>query len=222
MTKKAIVLLSGGLDSATLLALATEQEFSCYALTVDYGQRHNAEIECARRISAVLGTVKHRIIRVDIGGFGASALTDPSIEVPRAHVSDTIPVTYVPARNTVMLAVAVSWAEAINAEHIFIGVNSVDYSGYPDCRAEYFQAFQNLIRVATRTGVEKTSSIVIETPLLHLSKGEIIRTGIRLGVDYSMTISCYNPLNHKSCGICDACVIRAKGFAAAGMRDPAL
>ena len=215
---KAVVLLSGGLDSATTLALAREQGFDCYALSLDYGQRHQAELEAARRVAASLGVMAHKFIRIELGAIGGSALTDASIPVPD-RPSEGIPVTYVPARNTVFLALALGWAEVLGAWDIFIGVNAVDYSGYPDCRPEYIAAFERLADLATRAGVEG-GRFHIHTPLIRLSKAEIIRTGLRLGVDYALTLSCYQADDAgRACGVCDACRLRAAGFKAAGAAD---
>ncbi|MGR9089195.1 MAG: 7-cyano-7-deazaguanine synthase QueC [Gammaproteobacteria bacterium] len=215
----AIVLLSGGLDSATVLAAARAAGNACYALTVDYGQRHNAEIAAATRLADILGAAEHRIVRVDYGQFGGSALTDERLAVPSAP-SDGIPITYVPARNTVMLSIALGWGEVVGADAIFIGVNAVDYSGYPDCRPVFIEAFQALARVATKATVEG-SEITINAPLIDLSKAEIIRRGVALGVDYAATVSCYqaDPAG-LACGECDACRLRREGFAAAGVPDP--
>lgn len=217
--QKAVVLLSGGLDSATTLALAREKGYACYALSFDYGQRHSAELVAARRVAEVAGVMEHKIIRIDLGAIGGSALTDDSIDVPTAP-SEGIPVTYVPARNTVFLAYALGWAEVLKAAHIFIGVNAVDYSGYPDCRPEYIAAFQTMANLATKAGVEG-SAITVHTPLIDLSKAAIIRTGVHLGVDYGNTISCYNPdSDGHACGECDSCRLRAAGFQDAGVDDP--
>lgn len=217
--QKAVVLLSGGLDSATTLALAREKGYACYALSFDYGQRHSAELVVARRVAEVAGVMEHKIIRIDLGAIGGSALTDDSIDVPTAP-SEGIPVTYVPARNTVFLAYALGWAEVLKAAHIFIGVNAVDYSGYPDCRPEYIAAFQTMANLATKVGVEG-SAITVHTPLIDLSKAAIIRTGVHLGVDYGNTISCYNPdSDGHACGECDSCRLRAAGFQDAGVDDP--
>ena len=218
-TNKAVVLVSGGLDSATVLALAREQNLSCYALTFDYGQRHLIELDAAHRVAKLMGAVDHRMVRLDIGWMGGSALTDRDIPVPNAP-SGGIPVTYVPARNTVFLATALAWAEVLGAQDIFIGANAVDYSGYPDCRPEFIQAFENLANLATRAGVEGRP-FHIHAPLMCMSKAEIIRIGVRLGVDYSLTVSCYNPdLDGLACGSCDACRLRIQGFAEAGIADP--
>ena len=220
--RQAVVLVSGGLDSATVLAMAKATGWLPHALTVDYGQRHRVELEAAKAICASLGADSHRIVRVDLGQFGGSALTDPSIEVPAgrdeaAIATGGIPATYVPARNTVMLSLALALAEAIGADALFSGVNAIDYSGYPDCRPEFVAAFQVLAGVATRRGVEGRP-IQVKAPLI---KAEIIRTGVDLGVDYSKTISCYDPDEAgRACGRCDACVLRRSGFEAAGVPDP--
>ena len=215
----AVVLLSGGLDSATALAIAAERGFACHALSVDYGQRHRAELEAARRVARSAGVRDHRIMRVDLAGIGGSALTDPAIAVPEQPTSG-IPVTYVPARNTLMLALALGWAEVLEAQHIFIGVNFLDSSGYPDCRAEFIQAFERLAALATRAGVEG-QPCRIEAPLVSLTKAEIIREGVRLGVDYGATVSCYQAdAAGRACGRCDACRLRRAGFTAAGVADP--
>jgi 7-cyano-7-deazaguanine synthase len=215
---RAVVLLSGGLDSATCLALA-QQTYDCYALSFAYGQRHNSELAAASRLAQALGAKDHRIINIDLGGIGGSALTDTSIDVPE-QASEGIPVTYVPARNTVFLSFALGFAEVIKAEAIVIGVNAVDYSGYPDCRPEYIAAFQQLANLATKSGVEGLA-LTIQTPLLHLSKADIIKQGMMLGVDYSLTVSCYQAdLDGKACGKCDSCRLRKEGFLAAGLADP--
>ncbi|MEM7612492.1 MAG: 7-cyano-7-deazaguanine synthase QueC [Pseudomonadota bacterium] len=218
-TRKAVVLLSGGLDSATILAIAQDSGYECLALSFDYGQRHNAELAASASIADAANVLDHRTMRIDFAGIGGSALTDDSIDVPE-HGGDGIPVTYVPARNTVFLSMALGWAEVANAEAIFIGVNAVDYSGYPDCRPAFIEAFQQLATLATKAGVEG-SPIEICTPLLSLSKADIIRTGMKLGVDYSMTVSCYSADDQgRACGRCDACRLRADGFASAGISDP--
>lgn len=218
-TRKAVVLLSGGLDSATVLAMAQHSGYECLALSFDYGQRHNAELAASASIADAANVLDHRTMRIDFAGIGGSALTDDSIDVPE-HGGDGIPVTYVPARNTVFLSMALGWAEVANAEAIFIGVNAVDYSGYPDCRPAFIEAFQQLATLATKAGVEG-SPIEICTPLLSLSKADIIRTGMKLGVDYSMTVSCYSADDQgRACGRCDACRLRADGFASAGISDP--
>ena len=220
MNKKAVVLVSGGLDSATVLAIAKSQGYECYALSMNYGQRHRIELDRAQKVAETNGAVEHRVVRIDIGNFGGSALTDQDMAVPTEETED-IPVTYVPARNTVFLSVALGWAEVLEASAIFIGANAVDYSGYPDCRPEYIEAFQNMANLATKAGVEG-DSIRIEAPLIDLTKAEIIQTGLKLGVDYSQTISCYNPRTDGTiCGVCDSCRIRAAGFSAAGIADPA-
>lgn len=219
MQPKAVVLLSGGLDSATVLALAREQGFACYVLSLDYGQRHAAELDAARQVAAAIGVVEHKIIALDLTQIGGSALTDPSIAVPEMP-SAGIPITYVPARNTVFLSLALGWAEVLGAQDIFIGVNAVDYSGYPDCRPEYIAVFERLANLATRAGVEGTP-FRINAPLIQLSKAEIIHTGLRLGVDYGLTLSCYAADREgRACGRCDSCRLRAAGFVAAGVPDP--
>ena len=228
-SKKAVVLVSGGLDSATVLAMAKAGGYDCYALSMDYGQRHRIELDRAQKVSQSNGAIEHRLVRIDIGNFGGSALTDQEISVPTqesgaAESEDEIPITYVPARNTVFLSVALGWAEVLGAQAIFIGANSVDYSGYPDCRPEYIKAFQTMANLATKVGVEddEEDSIRIEAPLIAMTKAEIIKKGLSLGVDYSLTISCYNPrTDGKVCGACDSCRIRQAGFAAADSKDPA-
>jgi 7-cyano-7-deazaguanine synthase len=215
----AVVLLSGGLDSATALAIAREQGFTCYALSVDYGQRHAAELEAARHLARAGGAREHRVMCVDLAGIGGSALTDASIAVPQTPTTG-IPVTYVPARNTIMLALALAWAEVLGAQHVFIGVNVLDSSGYPDCRPEFIAAFGALAALATRAGVEG-SPCRVHTPLISWSKAEIIRAGTRLGVDYAQTVSCYQAdAAGRGCGRCDACRLRRAGFATAGIPDP--
>jgi 7-cyano-7-deazaguanine synthase len=217
--RRAVVLVSGGLDSATALAVARSEGYTCYALSFDYGQRHRVELEAARRVAASLGAVEHRVMGLPIGELGGSALTDQSIPVPEGP-GEGIPVTYVPARNTVFLAMALAWAEVLGARDIFIGANAVDYSGYPDCRPEFIEAFERLANVATRAGVEG-QSLRIHAPLIRLSKAEIIRTGHRLGVDYGLTTSCYAPdPQGRACGVCDSCRLRRAGFEAAGVADP--
>ena len=214
-----MVLVSGGLDSATMLALAVDSGARCHALTFDYGQRHRAELEAAQRVTRSLGVTDHRIVRLDIGWMGGSALTDARIAVPRGS-SPGIPVTYVPARNTVFLSIALGWAEVLGAPDIYIGANAVDYSGYPDCRPEFIRAFETVANVATRAGVEGPGFRVL-APLMHMRKQEIIRTGARLGIDYSLTLSCYDPdAAGLACRRCDACRLRAQGFAEAGIADP--
>jgi 7-cyano-7-deazaguanine synthase len=215
----AVVLLSGGLDSATTLAIARERRFACYALSVDYGQRHHAELEAAGRVARALGAREHRVMRVDLAGIGGSALTDPNIAVPeRATVG--IPVTYVPARNTIMLSLALAWAEVLDARDIFIGVNVLDSSGYPDCRPEFMAAYQALAEVATKAGVEGRPCR-LHAPLIRWTKAEIIGEGTRLGVDYAQTVSCYQAdAEGRACGRCDACRLRRAGFEGAGLADP--
>jgi len=218
MKPKAVVLLSGGLDSVTTLALAQEQGFECHALSLDYGQRHDAELAAAQRIAAGAG-VEHKIVPIGLDVIGGSALTDAAIAVPD-HATAGIPVTYVPARNTVFLSLALGWAEVLGAWDIFIGVNAVDYSGYPDCRPEYIAAFEKLAQLATKGGVEG-GTFRIHTPLIEMSKAGIIQTGLRLGVDYADTVSCYAAdAQGRACGKCDACRLRAAGFRAAGVADP--
>lgn len=216
--KKAVVLLSGGLDSSTVLAMARAQGYACYALSFDYGQRADAELNAAAAVASQLGVIEHKVIRLGLESIGGSALTDTRIDVPE-ELGAGVPVTYVPARNTVFLALALGWAEVLDADAIFIGVNAVDYSGYPDCRPEFIQAFQNLARVATKVGSDG-KDIRIETPLLHLSKAEIIRQGQALGLDYALTVSCYQAdAGGSACGVCDSCRLRAQGFADAGVAD---
>ena len=216
---KAVVLLSGGLDSATTLAIAREQGFACYAISFDYGQRHRCELMAADRVARALGVAEHRVISLGLGELGGSALTDRQIDVPH-EPTEGIPVTYVPARNTVFLAVALGWAEVLGAQDIFVGVNAVDYSGYPDCRPAFIAAFEQLANVATRAGVEGIP-FHIRAPLINLSKSDIIQRGAALGVDYSLTVSCYDPdLEGRACGACEACRLRTDGFAAAELPDP--
>lgn len=236
--RKAIVLVSGGLDSATALAIAMRDGFTCNALSFDYGQRHRVELDAARRISAAMGVVEHRTVQIDLRAFGGSALTDDAIDVPKRETPSLepggqevgedpsdIPATYVPARNTVFLSYALAYAEVIDARHIFIGVNAVDYSGYPDCRPAFIEAFEAMANLATKTGVEATTDdqrIRIHAPLINMTKAEIIQTGTKLGVDYSLTVSCYDPgVHRKPCGACDSCRLRAAGFSEAGLPDPA-
>jgi 7-cyano-7-deazaguanine synthase len=216
----AVVLVSGGIDSATTLAIARERGHRCLALSFDYGQRHRAELEAAAQVAASLGAAEHRVMRIDFAGIGGSALTDLAIDVPEDG-GPGIPITYVPARNTVFLALALGWAEVAGADRIFIGVNAVDYSGYPDCRPEFIRAFERVANLATRAGVEGTTSFGIEAPLIDLSKAEIIRRGIQLGVDFSLTVSCYQAdATGRACGRCDSCRLRRAGFEAAGVADP--
>ncbi len=216
----AVVLLSGGLDSATCLAVARADGFRCHALSFDYGQRHAAELPAAARVATVLGAVGHRVMRIDLAAFGGSALTDPQLVVPEAPTAG-IPITYVPARNTVFLALALAWSEVLGAKDIYIGVNAVDYSGYPDCRPGFIAAFEAMANVATRAGVEGTARLRVRAPLIDSSKAEIIRRGTALGVDYSLTVSCYQADDSgAACGRCDACRLRRAGFEAAGIVDP--
>jgi 7-cyano-7-deazaguanine synthase len=221
----AVLLLSGGLDSTTMLALAKRQGFDVYAMTFRYGQRHSGEIEAARRVAEEYGVRDHVVVDIDLRTFGGSALT-AEIDVPKDRddeaIATGIPITYVPARNTIFLSFCLAWAEVLGASDIFIGVNALDYSGYPDCRPEYVQAFQQMANLATRGGVEGTTPIRIQTPLLHLTKREIVQLGLSLGVDYSLTLSCYDPsADGKACGHCDACQLRLRGFREAGTEDPA-
>ncbi len=219
--KKAVVLVSGGLDSATTLAIAKSTGYACYALSFAYGQRHRAELAAAVRVAQVLGAVEHKTIALDLSGIGGSALTDMHIAVPN-HPSAGIPVTYVPARNSIFLAVALGWAEVLGAQDIFIGVNAVDYSGYPDCRPEFVAAFERLASLGTRAGVEG-KPFHIHAPLMRFSKADIIRRGMALGVDYSLTVSCYAADGHgRACGVCDSCRLRSQGFVEAGVPDPAI
>jgi len=216
--KNAVILLSGGLDSATVVAMAKAEGYSCYSMSFDYGQRHRAELQAAERVARQLGVVEHKVIGLNLNGIGGSALTDSSIAVPESP-TEGIPVTYVPARNTVFLALALGWAEVLEARDIFIGVNAVDYSGYPDCRPEFVDAFERMANLATRAGVEG-QGFTIRAPLQQMSKGEIIQAGTRLGVDYALTVSCYQADDEgRACGKCDSCRLRAAGFAAAGVAD---
>ena len=222
MMKKAVVLLSGGLDSATCLAIARSQGFECYCLSFNYGQRHCAELVAADRVVKALGAAKHRVLNFGLAQFGGSALTDTNIAVPVDGVQPGIPVTYVPARNTIMLSLALAWAEVLGSRDIFVGVNAVDYSGYPDCRPEYISAFETMANLATKAGVEG-AKLHIHAPLIDLSKAEIIRLGAQLGVDYGLTVSCYQADEQgRACGVCDSCRLRAEGFAAAGVSDPTI
>lgn len=218
ISSKAVVLLSGGLDSSTVLAQARAEGHQCYALSFDYGQRSAAELNAAREVARQLGAMEHKVIRLGLSDIGGSALTDASIDVPD-HAEPGIPVTYVPARNTVFLSLALGWAEVLEADAIYIGVNAVDYSGYPDCRPEFISAFQQLAKVATKAGVNG-AEIIIKTPLMELTKAEIIRLGTEQGVDYSLTVSCYQAdEDGQACGVCDSCRLRAQGFADAGLAD---
>ena len=219
--KKAVVLLSGGLDSATTLAIARNRQFECYTLSVDYGQRHRSELEAAKKVAQSLGSQTHQVIKLDLATFGGSALTDHSIKIPTSGESTNIPVTYVPARNTIMLSLALAWAETLDSQDIFVGVNAVDYSGYPDCRPEYIMAFENMANLATKAAIEG-KKLTIHAPLMHLTKKEIIQEGIALGVDYSLTVSCYQADElGRACGVCDSCRIREAGFEESGKLDPA-
>jgi 7-cyano-7-deazaguanine synthase len=218
--RRAVVLLSGGLDSTTCLAIAKSEGFVPYALSVAYGQRHDAELAAAERVARTLGAREHRVAHVDLGQFGGSALTDASLEVPTEGPQAGIPITYVPARNTVMLSLALGWAEVLGAQDIYIGVNSVDYSGYPDCRPEYIEAFERMGNIATRAGVEG-SQLRIHAPLMRLTKAEIVHRGAALGIDYGITVSCYKAdAEGRACGQCEACRLRREGFEAAGFADP--
>jgi len=223
--KRAVVLSSGGLDSTTVMAIARSEGFEIYSLSFHYGQRHSIELDAANRVAEAFGVIKHLVIDIDLTSIGGSALTD-DIEVPKGRDEDEmekeIPVTYVPARNTIFLSYALAWAEVLGASDIFIGVNAVDYSGYPDCRPEYIEAFEHMANLATRAGVENKTKLTIRTPLIRMTKAEIIKTGIELNVDYSMTHSCYDPSpERKTCGQCDSCLLRKKGFDEAGIPDPA-
>lgn len=216
---KAVVLLSGGLDSATTLAIARKDGFECLCLTVDYGQRHRAELAAAARVAEALGAAEHRVVKLDLAAFGGSALTDRSIAVPEAPTQG-IPVTYVPARNTIMLSLALAWAEVLGAQDIFFGANAIDYSGYPDCRSEYMRAFEAMANLATKAAVEG-KRLTLHTPIIALTKAGIIKRGVALGVDYASTVSCYQATDQGlACGRCDACRLRRAGFAAAGIADP--
>ena len=222
---RCVVLLSGGLDSTTVLAMARAQGFEAHALSFDYGQRHRHELRAAAAVAARFGVARHVVARIDLREFGGSALTDDAIDVPKDRAADAmshgIPVTYVPARNTVFLSFALAWAETLSAADIFIGVNALDYSGYPDCRPEYIAAYEAMANLATRAGVEGRQRLKIHTPLIDMTKAQIIRAGIALGVDYALTSSCYDPAQDgRPCGRCDSCVLRAKGFAEAGLDDP--
>lgn len=226
MEKKAVLLLSGGLDSTTTLAIAKEQGFSVYSLSFAYGQKHDLELSAAKKIAKKMGVIEHRIITIDLRGFGGSALTQSDIDVPKdrdaASLAHGIPVTYVPARNTIFLSFALAWAEVLKAHDIFIGVNALDYSGYPDCRPEFIKSFEQTANLATAYGVEGKERIKIHTPLINLTKAEIIRKGLELGVDYGITTSCYDPsVDGEACGHCDACQLRLKGFRENQIKDPA-
>lgn len=219
MSDKAVVLVSGGLDSSTVLALALQQGYRCYTLSFDYGQRHRSELEAAKRVSELMKVEEHKIVRLDLGTIGGSALTDTTIDVPEQETAG-IPVTYVPARNTVFLSIALGWAEVLEADTIFLGVNAVDYSGYPDCRPEYISSFEIMANLATRAGVEGRK-LSIQAPLIDMTKGEIVSAGASLGVDYSQTVSCYQAsIEGLACGKCDSCRLRIEGFNQAGISDP--
>ena len=219
--KKAVILLSGGLDSATVLAMAKDQGFACYALSFDYGQRHSAELNAAKNVAARAGVEEHRIVSIDLSQFGGSALTDKAIDIPDANTSvESIPITYVPARNTVFLSLALAWSEVLEACDIFVGVNAVDYSGYPDCRPAFINAYEHMANLATRAGVEQLR-LTVHAPLIDLTKAEIVQQGPALGVDYSLTVSCYQAgYTGAACGVCDSCYLRREGFANAGIPDP--
>lgn len=222
--RRAICLLSGGLDSATCLAIARAEGYRCYCLSFDYGQRHSVELDAASRVAEQLKAAEHRTARIDLRIFGGSALT-ANIDVPKARpeiaISEGIPVTYVPARNTIFLSFALAYAEVTGASHIFIGVNAIDYSGYPDCRPEFIHAFETMANLATKTGVEGTTKVIIDTPLMKMTKADIVRKAVELGVDLRLTHSCYDPApGGRSCGVCDACILRQKGFDEAGVADP--
>ena len=220
--RRAVVLLSGGLDSATALAVARRDGFECHALSFEYGQRHAVELQAAKRIATALGAVSHTVVPVGLDVFGGSALTSDDIAVPKDSTSTGIPVTYVPARNTVFLSLALAYAEVLDAWDIFIGVNVLDYSGYPDCRPDYIAAFEKMAAFATKAAVEGRGRLRVQAPLIRMTKAEIIRLGTSLGVDYALTVSCYDPaVDGTACGRCDACALRARGFAEAGLRDPA-
>lgn len=217
--KKAVILLSGGLDSATVVAMAKAEGYQCYSMSFDYGQRHRVELQAAERVAQQLGVIEHKVVGLNLNGIGGSALTDLNIDVPEAP-SEGIPVTYVPARNTVFLALALGWAEVLDAQDIFIGVNAVDYSGYPDCRPEFIEAFERMANLATKAGVEG-EGFRIRAPLQYLSKAQIIQVGLANGVDYALTVSCYQADEEgRACGKCDSCRLRAEGFANAGVADP--
>jgi len=224
MTRKAVVLLSGGLDSATVAAIAREDGYEIYALSFNYGQRHSSELDAAERVAAHMGVADHKVVPIDLRAFGNSALT-ADIDIPKGREAEEmnigIPITYVPARNTIFLSFALAWAEVLSSSDVFIGVNALDYSGYPDCRPEFIDAFQTMARLATRTGVEGTTELTIHVPLIAMTKAEIIRRGLALGVDYGTTVSCYDADDHgRACGNCDSCILRSKGFVEANTTDP--
>ena len=220
MNKRAVVLLSGGLDSTTALAIAKSQGYECYAMSFNYGQRSHAELNAAKKVAQSMDAKEHIVVNLDMSQIGGSALTDHSIDVPTEGLEEGIPVTYVPARNTVFLSIALGWAEVLKADHIFIGVNAVDYSGYPDCRPEFIKAFETMANLATKAGVEG-QKLTIEAPLINLTKAQIIAEGMKLGVDYSQTVSCYTATDDgKACGVCDSCRLRKQGFESQGFADP--
>ena len=219
MSKKAVILVSGGLDSTTVVAMAKSQGYDCYTLSFDYGQRHRSELEAAQRVSKLMEVIEHKVVKLDLGTIGGSALTDTSIDIPEEETSG-IPVTYVPARNTVFLSIALGWAEVLGANDIFLGVNAVDYSGYPDCRPEYISAFETVANLATKSGVEG-QKLSIHAPLIDMTKAQIIQSGLALGVDYSQTVSCYQAnLEGQACGRCESCRLRKQGFEQAAVKDP--
>ncbi len=224
--RKAVVLLSGGLDSATALAIAVSEGYQAYALSFRYGQRHTVELDAAARVAGALGAAAHVVAEIDLGMFGGSALTDDALAVPHHDsaddLGDAIPVTYVPARNTIFLSFALAWAETLGSSDIFIGVSALDYSGYPDCRPEYLAAYQQMAGLATKAGVEGRQQLTIHAPLIRLTKAETIRRGLELGVDYGLTHSCYDPAGDRACGSCDSCLLRGRGFAELGLTDPAM
>ena len=219
MTKKAVILVSGGLDSSTVLAMAKQQGFDCYTLSFDYGQRHRSELSAAAKVSEAMQVEAHKVVSLDLGTIGGSALTDTNIDVPEYETTG-IPVTYVPARNTVFLSIALGWAEVLGANDIFVGVNAVDYSGYPDCRPDYINAFEQMANLATKAGVEG-NKLTVHAPLIDMTKGQIIQAGLKIGVDYSVTVSCYQADEQgAACGVCDSCRLRKQGFIDAGLKDP--
>jgi 7-cyano-7-deazaguanine synthase len=219
MTKKAVILVSGGLDSSTVLAMAKQQGFDCYTLSFDYGQRHRSELFAAAKVSEAMQVEAHKVVSLDLGTIGGSALTDTNIDVPEYETTG-IPVTYVPARNTVFLSIALGWAEVLGANDIFLGVNAVDYSGYPDCRPDYINAFEQMANLATKAGVEG-NKLTVHAPLIDMTKGQIIQAGLKIGVDYTVTVSCYQADEEgAACGVCDSCRLRKQGFIDAGLKDP--
>jgi 7-cyano-7-deazaguanine synthase len=219
MTKKAVILVSGGLDSSTVLAMAKQQGFDCYTLSFDYGQRHRSELFAAAKVSEAMQVEAHKVVSLDLGTIGGSALTDTNIDVPEYETTG-IPVTYVPARNTVFLSIALGWAEVLGANDIFVGVNAVDYSGYPDCRPDYINAFEQMANLATKAGVEG-NKLTVHAPLIDMTKGQIIQAGLKIGVDYTVTVSCYQADEEgAACGVCDSCRLRKQGFIDAGVKDP--